>query len=221
MDSSTHLLISLASSPTNLAYSHQFVPLCYQVVLSRRCIAEQKAREDRGLPPKLRPINSGSLVSKLVLSSVLASPAAKRAAERVAPYQLSLGTSRGVEKLIHICRAAYHNRHLVGKNDFENGFNSLSRQRMLDNHSLLFPESTDIFNFFYGIDSPVYLLDNNNELVVLWSQQGSRQGCSIGTEGFCLGIHPLLQELQKRYPDFEFRLITDDLVPIAPPPAAE
>ena len=123
------------------------------------------------LPPKLRPINSGSLLSKVVLSSVLASPAGKRAAERVAPYQLSLGTTRGVEKLIHICRAAYHSRHLVGKNDFENGFNSMSRQKMLEHHSVLFPESTNIFNFFYAIDSPVYLIDSNGDLVVLWSKR--------------------------------------------------
>lgn len=208
--------------------SHLFPPICALLLsggsltpLHKLSTAEQKEREDGGLPPKLRPINSGSLISKLVLSSVLTSPAAKRAAERVAPFQLSLGTSRGVEKLIHICRAAHHSRHLVGKNDFENGFNSLSRQRMLLNHSTLFPESTSIFNFFYGVDAPVFLIDSNGEIIVLWSKQGSRQGCSIGTEGFCLGIHPVLQELQKRYPDFEFRLITDDLVPIVPPPVVE
>ena len=67
---------------------------------------ERKSREERLLPPKLRPINSGSLLAKVVLSAVLASPAGARAAERVAPFQLSLGVSRGVEKLIHVCRAA-------------------------------------------------------------------------------------------------------------------
>ena len=92
---------------------------------------------------------------------------------------------------------------------------------MLDTHSKLFPESTDVFNFFYGIDSPVFLLDDEMELTVLRSQQGSRQGCSAGTEGFCLGIHPVLVELQVRYPDFDFRAVTDDVVPIAPPPVSD
>jgi hypothetical protein len=93
---------------------------------------ERREREEAHLPPKLRPINSGSLLAKTVLSAVMASPAGERAAERVAPFQLSLGTTRGVEKLIHICRAAHESKWLVGKNDYENGFNSLSRQKMLD-----------------------------------------------------------------------------------------
>ena len=126
-----------------------------------------------------------------------------------------------MEKLVHICRAAHESKWLVGKNDYENAFNSLSRQKMLDNHCVLFPESTDVFNFFYGIDSPIFLLDDELELTVLQSQEGPRQGCSAGTEGFCLGIHPVPIDLQTLYPDFEFRLITDDLVPLAPPPASD
>ena len=74
-----------------------------------------------------------------------------------------------------------------------------------------------MFNFFYGIDSPVYLLDDENELTVLYSEQGSRQGCAAGTEAFCLGLHPVLHTLQERYSDFDFRAVTDDVVPIAAP----
>ena len=74
---------------------------------------------------------------------------------------------------------------------------------MLDNHCVLFPESTDIFNFFYGIDSPIFLLDDELELTVLQSEEGPRQGCTAGTEGFCLGIHPVPTDLQTLYPDFE------------------
>jgi len=182
---------------------------------------ERKLREDTFLPPKLRPINSGSLIAKTVLSAVIRSPAGQRAAERVAPFQLSLGVSRGVEKLVHICRAAHESKWLVGKNDYENGFNSLSRQKMLDNHSALFPESTDIFNFFYGVDSPIFVIDDNMQITVLTSTEGSRQGCSAGTEGFCLAIHPVLTRLQQLYPDFEFRVLTDDLVPLVPPPPSD
>ena len=120
-----------------------------------------------------------------------------------------------------MCRAAYESRYIVGKNDFENGFNSLSRQKMLDTHSKLFPESTVVFNFFYGVDSPVFLLDNDMELTVIRNKQGPRQGCSAGTEGFCLTIHPVLVELQARYPEFDFRAVTDDVVPIAPPPISD
>ena len=41
---------------------------------------ERREREDACLPPKLRPINSGSLLTKVILSAVLASPAGERAA---------------------------------------------------------------------------------------------------------------------------------------------
>jgi hypothetical protein len=108
----------------------------------------------------------------------------------------------------------------VGKNDFENGFNSLSRQKMLDSHNLLFPEATDIFNFFYGVSSPVYLLDDSG-ITVLNSEEGSRQGCAAGTEAFCFAIHPVVTRLQGLYPEIEFRIVVDDVVPIQPPPAMD
>jgi len=92
---------------------------------------------------------------------------------------------------------------------------------MLDAHCLLFPESTQIFNFFCGIDSPVYLLNEDLDVTVFNSEEGPRQGCAAGTEGFCLTIHPVIAELQTKYPDFSFRVLTDDVVPIVPPPVIE
>ena len=181
---------------------------------------ERRQREDAALPPKLRPINSGSLLAKTVLKAVLATPAAERAAERTAPFQLSMGASRGAEKLIHICRAAYENQWLVGKNDYTNGFNSMSRQSMLDSHCKLFPEGTTVFNFFYGTDSPVFLFDSDNDVITLQSSQGSRQGCAAGTHGFCLGLHPMLHELQLLFPEFSLRVLTDDVNALVPPPAS-
>jgi hypothetical protein len=112
---------------------------------------EQAQREEAGLEPKIRPINSGCMITKAVLSSVLQTPEAKCAAAKAQPHQLSLGVPRGIERLIHTCRAAHANKWIVGRNDFENGFNSLSRQKMLDAHSLAFPEAAKIFNFLYGV----------------------------------------------------------------------
>jgi hypothetical protein len=178
---------------------------------------EQREREGLNLEPKLRPINSGSLVTKLIFATVLQTPAAKRAADTLAPFQLSLGASRGTERLIHLCRAAHGSRWMVGKTDFENGFNSFDRQKMLDTHALIFPEANDIFSFFYGIDAPIFVLDDNHQVTLLWSKQGSRQGCTLGTEAFCVGVHPLMVELQQRYPDFHLRILTDDIVPFVHP----
>jgi len=178
--------------------SHLFPPICSLLFsagaltpLNKLPTEESKQREELLLPPKIRPINSGTLLAKATLSAVLASPAAKRAADKVKPFQLSLGTSRGTERLIHTCLAAHENKWIVGKNDYENGFNSLCRQKMLDMHCKLFPEATNVFNFFYGIDAPAYILDKDNKLIIFRSKQGSRQGCAAGTEAFCLVIHPL------------------------------
>ena len=88
---------------------------------------ERRQREDAALEPKLRPINASTLFAT-ALSAVLETPAALRSTEKLAPHQLAVGVSRGVEKLVHICRAAHANGWLVGRNDFTNGFNSLSRQ---------------------------------------------------------------------------------------------
>ena len=38
------------------------------------------------------------------------------------------------------------------------------------------------------------------------------------THSFALTIQPLLTELQLRYPEFEIRVLTDDIIPLVPPP---
>jgi hypothetical protein len=65
------------------------------------------------------------------------------------------------------------------------------------------------------------LINEDLDVTVFNSEEGPRQGCSAGTEGFCLTIHPVIAELQAKYTDFEFRVLTDDVVPIVPPPVIE
>ena len=76
-------------------------------------------------------------------------------------------------------------------------------------------------NFFYGTDSPIFLFDANDDLITLQSSQGPRQGCAAGTHGFCLGLHPLLVKLQSLFPEFQIRALTDDIIPLIPPPASD
>lgn len=180
---------------------------------------ERRQREDANLEPKLRPINASTLLAKTALSAVLETPAAVRSTSKLEPHQLAIGVSRGVEKLVHICRAAHAKGWLVGRNDFTNGFNSLSRQKMLEANRALFPESVDVFNLLYGSDSPILLFNEDCEVSLLTSSEGPRQGCSAGTHAFALTLQPLLLELQSKYPEFEIRVLTDDIIPLVPPPA--
>ena len=179
---------------------------------------QDQERRALGSAPKLRPINSGTLLAKAVLHVALHSAAAVAAAEKTLPFQLSLGTSRSCEKLIHIARAAYAKGFLVGKNDFGNGFNSLSRQSMLDAHARAFPEAVELVNFFYGSRAPAFLVGPKGEVNLIFSEEGSRQGCAAGTEAFCLALNVVVQKLKEKYPEFEMRVLTDDLIPIVPPP---
>jgi hypothetical protein len=110
---------------------------------------EQAQFAESGMESKLRPVNSGSVLAKAALSTVLQTPSAKNAFERIGPQQLSLGVPRGIERLIHTCRAAYDDGWLLGRNDYQNGFNTLSRQKMLD-ASAVFPEAGAVFNLFTG-----------------------------------------------------------------------
>ena len=184
-----------------------FPPVCGLLLASgaltplfKLSAAERLRNDQAGLPPRLRPINSGSLLAKLALSAALQTPAAERAAARVRPHQLSLGTPRGIERMVHTCRAAFASGYLVGRNDFANGFNSLSRQNMLGAASRLFPEGTSLLNLLYGVDAPVYLLDSDSNLTTLWSEEGPRQGCAAGTFLFCLGVAPLVSRMQEFTP---------------------
>ena len=89
---------------------------------------------------------------------------------------------------------------------------------MLDANNELFPESTDVFNLMYGADSPVLLFNEDCEVTLINSSEGPRQGCAAGTHAFALTIQPMLASLQAKYPEFEIRVLTDDIIPLVPPP---
>jgi hypothetical protein len=133
---------------------------------------------------------------------------------------LSLGVPRGIERLIHTCRAAYDDGWLIGRNDYQNGFNTLSRQKMLEAHAAIFPEAVSVINLLYGVDAPVLMLDEQLNESIVWSEEGPRQGCSAGTYLFCAGLSPLVQNLRLLYPDFEFLVLTDDINVLIRPPAS-
>jgi hypothetical protein len=107
---------------------------------------------------------------------------------------------------------------MVGRNDYQNAFNTLSRQKMLDAHAQIFPEAVSVFNLMYGVDAPVFLLDDELRETIIWSEEGPRQGCSAGTYLFCAGSAPLVKTLQLRYPEFEFLVLTDDINILVRPP---
>jgi len=213
------MLALIASDP------ELFPPPCPQLLstgcltpINKLCAVERKLMEEIGASPKVRPINAGTLFAKTLLSCVLSTQEAKEAALRTSPYQLSLRSRRGTERLVHTARSAHEAGWLIGKNDITNGFNTVKRQSLLDAHDRFFPSATRIFNYLYGVDAPVFLFAENGETETLWSQEGARQGCAIGSESFCFAIDGPIRNTHSKYPEFTFKLLTDDIIPMCPPP---
>ena len=213
----SHFLSFLAESPSSFPLAAaSLIAAGKMTPLNKDGAIERKLRDESGCEPRLRPINSGTMVSKMVLMEVLDSVPAKRAAEKVKPAQLSLGSSRACERAIHSARAAHEAGWLVAKHDFTNGFNTVKRQVLLDEHDRCCPESTAVFNFVYGIDAPILLFGEDGEVSFIESQEGARQGCPAGTESFCFAIDGAVKKLEAEFPDFIFKVVTDDVMTLVP-----
>lgn len=182
---------------------------------------ERRIIEQAGGTPKVRPINAGTLFAKTLLAATLKLPEAQQAAKRVYPYQLSLGARRGTERLVHTARAAHLDGWIVGKNDVANGFNTVHRQSLIDAHHHFFPQCTKLFNFLYGVDAPILLEKQDGEIETLWSRQGARQGCTAGTEAFCFAVDGPVRRVHHKYPEFVFKVLTDDIITLCPPPESD
>jgi hypothetical protein len=65
----------------------------------------QEIRREKGLPPRERPINQGSLILKLAFDLALHSEAAQEAVKTLAPIQQGVGAKRGMEVIAHVCNA--------------------------------------------------------------------------------------------------------------------
>jgi hypothetical protein len=89
---------------------------------------------------------------------------------------------------------------------------------MLDAHAQAFPEAVQVFNFFYGVDAPGFLINDDKNVASVWSTEGPRQGCSAGTYLFCTGVVSLLSKLQSLFPEFSLLALTDDINALVPPP---
>ena len=93
--------------------------------------------------------------------------------------------------------------------DMFNGFNALSRQAVLDAVQLRCPQLTSLFNLFYTVDGACfYTVDGVVELV--WSAEGVRMGCPLGSLGFDLALQGPLDRCAARRRSTVGPSLTDD-----------
>jgi hypothetical protein len=96
--------------------------------------------------------------------------------------------------------------------DCVNAFNSVDRRAILRG-LLALPQVKallPLFSLLYAEESCLFWHDGNTT-ELLKSTKGTRQGDVLGPALFCVALHPILQEVQLRFPDVELLAFIDDV----------
>jgi hypothetical protein len=187
--------------------------------------AENLCLLERGDTPKVRPVNNGTDLSKKIGRATIDSNNGKVVNRRLTDqFQ---GRSKGCQKVGLILQAAYKNGKVITKNDKKNAFNDFSREGILQGVKKLWPAGYPVVYTYYGlIKSPIFFMyrDVNNELCLLvnYSVEGVKQGCSFGSFCYAMGAeYNIFSHLRKAYPEVDICAITDDQVDIWDAPGPE
>ena len=120
--------------------------------------------------------------------------AINKLAAQFAPIQLGVGVPGGAEAAVHATRRyvmSMSNENVLVKLDFENAFNSLRRDCMLEAVAKDIPEIYKFTHVSYSCGSVLKFGTH-----VIMSEEGPQQGDPLGPMLFCLTIHPLLMSLK-------------------------
>jgi hypothetical protein len=172
-------------------------------------LENQAERARAGLEPSVRPVNVGCCLLKWGLKLALLDDRVQVAIKRMQHIQKGFA-KRGTETVAHLMRALAEKGYATLATDFTNGFNSLSRQKMLDAVQERCPELTQLFNTFYARDSMCFF-PVGDDVHVIWSMEGSRMGCALGSLGFDFTVQPLYELMLSTYAEFVIEALTDDL----------
>jgi hypothetical protein len=109
--------------------------------------------------------------------------------------QLGFGTKNGCEAAVHATRKyltseKISDEHVLVKIDFENAFNTISRQHMLRTISEKYPRLKNFAFATYG--EPSYLFFDSH---IILSDEGAQQGDPEASPMFCDGINEMVQRL--------------------------
>ena len=170
---------------------------------------QAKAREE-GKRPALRPVNKGCNFLKWALKLAVRSRAALAVARSLEPLQLGMA-KRGPEAFCHSLRALREKGFAILKLDFRNGFNAISRQAVLDAVRQRCPHLTALMNLFYTVDGACFFTVDG-VVETIWSAEGVRMGCPLGSFGFDLALQAVLERCVQRAEaeGVVLRSLTDD-----------
>ena len=145
----------------------------------------------------VRPVAVGDTLRRLVGKALLATNVAKQQVSSLAPLQTGIGIKGAAESVAMGCQSmvdhlAKQTGWVMLKLDMANAFNTVSRKDVLQGALELCPAAFNFLRFAYSERAPLFTGGK-----LLWSKEGTHQGCPLGPLGFALGIHPVLLELAR------------------------
>jgi len=161
----------------------------------------------------IRPIAIGEVLLKIACA-IAVEDVSPHLQEYLKDLQYGMLTSGGCEAVHHAMEAALAADPSCSSMtiDCTNAFNCALRLSMAKTLYSL-PWSSPLwglFNLAYRNPSKLKVTIGGKEFT-LWSSEGSRQGCVLGSLLFCLVIHPTLIEARIRFPEVTFKAIIDDI----------
>ena len=173
---------------------------------------------------KIRPIAVGDCLIRACENYMLHMHET-RIHESLFPVQLGVGTSCGVESVIHAAQNYIDSNGdsdiILIKLDLQNAYNNLSRRAFLRLVRDQYPELLRIALFLYKEPTKLIIRNDGDIATVIPSSEGVRQGGPLSTVLFCLAIQPALVEISKKFPKAFLKAIADDITIIAPIEEAE
>lgn len=172
-------------------------------------------------PTKLRPIACGECFYRIIMRFILKVAKYDNA---LLPVQLGVGSPGGVSPIVELFQYQYeqqldqlHDQYAYSL-DFSNAFNNVSRGVIARAVRELAPALYRMVKWAYNDRTPL-IMSGSDDLVVISSSQGVRQGDPLGPLLFSIAIRSKVRELQLLTPDAASTTVAgylDDLVIISP-----
>ena len=114
------------------------------------------------------------------------------------PIQHGVSTKCGTELIAHHISLTLETNPnwIVLKSDVKNAFNSVSRDQIMEQVSLAFPDLYNHVIQMYGKPSSLVFMQGSST-VIIPSEEGVHQGDPLGPVLFATAIHPVLTKIQK------------------------
>ena len=187
--------------------------------LNKVSAANQDALKANGKPSSLRPVQSGANLPKATFNAAIRSPTGKALESRLKVLNVGMGEKSGCEIMATRARASAASNKIVCTNDVVNAYGTFKRQSLFNALPEEWPEGAHLFHNYYSIRGvSIFSYKDENGIPTLFvtpSEEGSRQGCVLGTYAFCIPMHKVYKQLDEEFRPrgVSLQAVIDDVVP--------